>query len=122
MIKAITSIDAYNLIEILDNAFLIDVRTENEWKQSGIPNIKNSISVTYDPYNELEFIDLIEKNIENKETDIFFICRSGVRSFNAATLMEFKGYKNCYNIEDGFEGSKAGLGWVKNNLPHIYKI
>jgi hypothetical protein len=71
MIKAITSIDAYNLIEILDNAFLIDVRTENEWKQSGIPNIKNSISVTYDPYNELEFIDLIEKNIENKETDIF---------------------------------------------------
>lgn len=48
---------------------------------------------------------------------IFFLCRSGYRSFIAANFVANMGYKNCYNISDGFEGNNQDKGWKQNNLP-----
>ncbi|ARD86528.1 sulfurtransferase [Rickettsia sp. MEAM1 (Bemisia tabaci)] len=35
----------------------------------------------------------------------------------AANFMANIGYKNCYNIIDGFEGNLQNKGWKQNNLP-----
>ena len=55
---------------------------------------------------------------------LFFICRSGSRSFHAAKFLAYSGYNYCYNVSDGFEGDKNSLnqrstinGWKFNNLP-----
>ena len=120
MVKSILSNDAYKLLLGLDNAFLIDVRTNNEWKEDGVPKFKNVIFITYSPYNLDGFIEEIFDKINDKECEIFFICRSGKRSFISASLIQNHGYKNCHNIQDGFCGSEVGLGWIKNNLPYRF--
>ncbi len=50
-------------------------------------------------------------------SNIFFLCRSGHRSFSAATFIAQMNYENCYNIIDGFEGNNCNIGWKQNNLP-----
>jgi rhodanese-related sulfurtransferase len=52
------------------------------------------------------------------------ICRSGVRSRDAAIALTRAGYGPCYNVADGFEGPKdeaghrgARGGWKAAGLP-----
>ena len=53
-----------------------------------------------------------------------FICRSGVRSNNAASLASEAGFTACYNVLEGFEGDpdadahrgRKG-GWRFHGLP-----
>jgi rhodanese-related sulfurtransferase len=58
-----------------------------------------------------------------KETKVFFLCRSGARSDQAAEEFSSLGYQ-CFNIEHGFEGdlnddNQRGTvnGWKASNLP-----
>ncbi len=121
MVQSILSNDAYKLLNGFDNSFLIDVRTDDEWKEYGVPELKNIIFVTYSSYDSEVFIQEILSRINNsKESKFFFICRSGKRSLISALLLENYGYKNCYNIQDGFCGSEIGVGWIKNNLPYRF--
>lgn len=70
-----------------------------------------------------------------KPDDIILItCRSGTRSAVAANQMAAAGFKNVYNITDGFEGDMvedpqslyAGQrlknGWKNSGIPWTYKI
>ena len=66
---------------------------------------------------------VLKANI-NKTDNLFFICRSGWRSLNAAKCLTSSGFTNCFNVSDGFEGKlnqdgNRSLvdGWQFNNLP-----
>lgn len=72
--------------KLSDGAVLIDVRTEEEYKQG---NIKNSINI---PLNEIETLDY------EKDTVIIVYCRSGARSKNAANVLINNGYTNVYDF------------------------
>ena len=39
-----------------------------------------------------------------RDAPLYFICRSGNRSRNAAILATQAGYRTCFNVEFGFEG------------------
>lgn len=56
--------------------------------------------------------------VPDKSSTLLFLCKSGGRSQQAAIEMTALGYKNCYNISDGFEGSLDSkmIGW-KATLP-----
>jgi rhodanese-related sulfurtransferase len=119
-------------------AVLVDVRTRAEWSFVGVPDL-NSIgkrillqewqgfpSGQVDP----QFADRLAEQLEtagvNKDSEIFFICRSGGRSKSAATAMAAKGYSRCRNVADGFEGHLdsrrhrgAAGGWKAAGLPWI---
>ncbi len=57
-----------------------------------------------------------------------FLCRSGGRSHHAAALATHEGFRECYNVLEGFEGDRdasghrntvggwraAGLPWVQS--------
>ena len=47
-----------------------------------------------------------------KDSNIYFICKSGMRSNLAANMIENEGYKSLFNVEDGFT-----LGWKPKGLP-----
>ena len=47
-----------------------------------------------------------------KESNIYFICKSGARSNLAANMIKIEGYKSLFNVEDGFT-----LGWKPKGLP-----
>ena len=46
------------------------------------------------------------KNIVKPEDTILIMCRSGGRSAKSVDKLAKAGYKNVYNITDGFEGDK----------------
>ena len=59
-----------------------------------------------------------------KDAALYFICRSGSRSRNAAIEATAGGYAHCYNVEDGFEGNLSPEGhrgtagsWKAEGLP-----
>jgi rhodanese-related sulfurtransferase len=69
----------------------------------------------------------IENEILDKNSQIFFMCKTGGRSLDAAIFAtEIGGYKNCFNITNGFEGdanenNQRGKinGWKALNLPWL---
>lgn len=125
LVQNICSKEAYNMLVSNNNTFLVDVRTEEEWKNVGVPSLSNKNNVIFlswqlSPFMELnkDFEDRFLSIMDDKMSNIiFFLYRSGHRSLMAANFMANLGYKNCYNIIDGFEGNLQNKGWKQNNLP-----
>jgi rhodanese-related sulfurtransferase len=118
---------------------LIDVRTRAEWAFVGLPDLqkvgKRVLTVEWQtsPESSVDtaFADRLVKVLDaagaGKDTELFFICRSGGRSRMAAEAMANAGYRRCRNVADGFEGpldanrhrgriagwKAAGLDWVQ---------
>ena len=72
----------------ISNYIILDVRTEEEYKQG---RIKNSILI---PDYEIE--NVLNK-VPDKDTYIFVYCRSGSRSKKATLKLNDMGYKNVYD-------------------------
>ncbi|MFO8090778.1 MAG: rhodanese-like domain-containing protein [Desulfatiglandaceae bacterium] len=112
------SIEAYDMLNTVPDSYLVDVRTRAEYQFVGHP-----ITAYHFPYmflsNELfkngedyiyrfdvknkAFIEEIGK-IFKKTDNLLVLCRDGSRSTAAAVELSEAGFKNIYNIEDGFEG------------------
>ena len=131
-VQQVTSIECFNKLSKISNSYLIDVRTKPEWEFIGVPDLfslnKKTLFISWHKYPEMNINNNFEKQIilaNIKINDnIFLICRSGGRSFNAAKHLASNGYIHCYNVSDGFEGDKNSLnqrstinGWKYNNLP-----
>ena len=131
-IKNISSRECFEKLSIEVNSQLIDVRTKPEWIYVGVPDLssinKKVIFVSWQVYPEMgtnKFFEnqILESNIK-KNNNLYFICRSGNRSNNAAEFLTSRGFSNCFNVIDGFEGKlnhecqRALIdGWQFNNLP-----
>lgn len=126
---ALLPAEAYQVWKTLPGAKLVDVRTRAEWDWVGrIPGAVEIELLTY-PGNRPNpsFLAELERQVE-KDAPVLFICRSGGRSHNAALLALQAGYRECYNVLEGFEGDKdeqghrntrggwrvAGLPWIQN--------
>ena len=118
------------------NSILVDVRTSVEWNFVGLPDLsklqKDIVLLEWQQYPAMnvnsafitELSSLIEKVGGDQDTEIYFLCRSGVRSKSAAIAMTNEGFKNCFNVAGGFEGGHneqkhRGLlnGWKASDLP-----
>lgn len=104
---------------------LVDVRTIPEWQSVGMPDISSTkgafapVSWKIAPNMVLntEFANQIAETGIDKSTPIFFLCRSGGRSLDAAVTMTQAGYTCCFNVTGGFEGGSDNIGWKAANLP-----
>ena len=72
-----------------DGAVLLDVRPPDEYLQGHIPGSKNV---------PLQSISKVAGMIDNKSTPIFVYCLGGVRSRQAAAILQQMGYTNVKNI------------------------
>ncbi len=120
------------------NTVLVDVRTKAEWSYVGIPDLdalgKEVIKVEWLAFPEMsvnpEFTGELFSQFGDRFPDqIFFICRSGVRSLDAAeyvsdVIAEIGRATVCVNVEQGFEGDLDDKkhrgtknGWKKSGLP-----
>jgi rhodanese-related sulfurtransferase len=107
-------------------AILIDVRTKVEFSFIGHP-----INAIHIPWKEApdwqvnpDFISTAQQYIDDTNTPILLLCRSGARSLAAANVLAEKGYQNLINISEGFEGDLDAQkhrgtlgGWRYHNLP-----
>ncbi|QAT39016.1 rhodanese-like domain-containing protein [Clostridium sp. JN-9] len=89
--KKITAIEVKDMINTPSSeALIIDVRTPSEYKQGHIPK---SINIPLQILKD----EVIHKNI-NKSTKIIVYCQRGIRSENAAEILEQLGYNNVYSL------------------------
>jgi len=122
--------EAYELLQQVPGAKLVDVRSRAEWDWVGrIPGAVEIELLTYPGSRpNAGFMQELQQAIDVDESGpLLFICRSGARSHNAATLAHQAGYE-AYNVLEGFEGDKdasghrntkggwraAGLPWVQS--------
>lgn len=123
---------AWDLLKADPESVLVDVRTDAEWHYVGGPDLasikKTVIKLEWRTLPEMDlnesFAERLASLITDKDTNILFLCRTGGRSGEAAALMTELGYKNCYNIIDGFEGAvdprghRGNItGWKASHLP-----
>lgn len=124
--------DAWNALSQKENAQLVDVRTQAEWAFAGVPSLdtisKTPKTISWKFYPQFsvnpDFVSQLEAAIPDKLTPLYFLCKTGGRSTDAAIAATAAGYAQCYNIEGGFEGDinsnhQRGQvnGWKASRLP-----
>ncbi len=122
----VTPVEAHHLFTSA-GAKIIDVRSGFEHEYIG--RVPGSSLVVWKQWPSGEFNPrfLPELRQECSSDDIvLFLCRSGVRSHSAAAVAAEAGYRQAFNILEGFEGdlneqSQRGHlgGWRKAGLPWI---
>ena len=108
-------------------AKLVDVRTKPELQYVG--RIPGATTVEWQTYPggkpNPEFLAELAA-LAPKDQPVMFICRSGARSHSAAEAAMRAGWKETYNVLEGFEGDKDAQehrntvgGWRKAGLPWV---
>ena len=137
-VQQIDSLTAYEMLKNNKNSILVDVRSTEEFNLVGIVEANSfnnrMILLPWQSYQDgqqnPDFLSILKNKINiffNENTSdisLIFICRSGARSNYSANYLANLGYKNCFNIIDGFEGKMNSNnqrsminGWKYNNLP-----
>ena len=133
-----------------NKVLFIDVRTPEELYFVGYPTVidkniplilidygrfkrnKNGKTLKYaDRPNKkflADFKDTLKERGLGKDAPVILMCRSGHRAAKAAKILNNAGYKNVYNLDQGFEGDKDAQkhrtvnGWKNAGLPYTYKV
>jgi len=122
---ALTPFEAHDVLQNLQQAVLVDVRTSAELALVGrIPNVMNIEWAFYPGMvaNE-DFPAQLEAAVA-KDAVVIFMCRTGGRSNNAASVAKQLGFAEAYNMLEGFEGKPNDEkqrtlinGWRHAGLP-----
>jgi rhodanese-related sulfurtransferase len=127
---ALTPQEAFEVLQANAQALLVDVRTKAELELVGrIPGALNVEWAFYpgmvanENFAEQLAAELNNRNV-GKDSVLIFLCRTGGRSNNAATVAASLGYSQAYNTLEGFEGEANAdkqrtliNGWKHAGLP-----
>jgi rhodanese-related sulfurtransferase len=106
MIENLDPKQAWTVLQENSAAVLIDVRTAIEHGFVGHP--PNAIHVAWKEFPGMQlndqFVEHVQQHAPDKSVPVLLLCRSGVRSVDAAKALEANGYQHLINILDGFEG------------------
>ena len=142
----VTAEEAYDMWKANpDHAYILDVRTPEEFYFVGHAEMARNIPVGFIKYqwdaekNEPvfapnpDFISSVQSNCTIDDT-LLLVCRSGGRSALAVNALAEAGFQNTYNIIDGMEGDKVEdpgsafhgkrmkNGWKNTGLPWTYDV
>ena len=137
-IQAVSVEDTWTRLKSDTRSVLIDVRTIAEWAYVGLPDLsaigKQPVLVEWQGFPDnrpnTAFVERVVEALTplgaDRESELFFICRSGQRSLKAAQAMAAAGYMHCRNVADGFEGPLDAdrhrgqlVGWKAKGLPWV---
>jgi rhodanese-related sulfurtransferase len=108
-----TNIDYADLKKLMANgAVLVDIRTAQEWKHTGVIAGSNNLSffLANGKMNP-DFVPQLQLLVK-VDDHLIVMCRSGRRSGVASDFLTSKlGYKNVYNVKNGI------MGWIKAGYP-----
>jgi len=115
--------EAYALMQA--GVRLVDVRTRAELYWVG--QVPGSLFVEWSSYPSgqvnANFLEELAA-VASRNDPVMFLCRSGNRSHYAAMLATQAGWRECYNVLEGFEGDRDASehrasinGWKVAGLP-----
>lgn len=76
---------------------LVDVRTPGEHAKGAI---ENSVNINY---HDRDFAEQVAGKLD-KNKPVMLYCAGGVRSAKAAKILEKQGFKEIYDLENGYGG------------------
>ncbi len=142
----VTSNEAYSKwVSAPDDVKIIDVRTPEEYIFIGHAEMAWNIPFAYQTYEwdaekkhfsmkpNADFVSQV-KELFKLDDIILVTCRSGGRSAISVNMLAAEGFKNVYNITDGFEGDKVKdpdnlyhgkrmkNGWKNSDVPWTYGL
>lgn len=94
---------------------IIDIRTEAEWRQSGVVPGSHLLTLfddarrVVDPEGWLKKV----KKLVPPDKPVILICRSGNRTAPAARFLSESGYITVYNVTNGI------IPWIRDGLPLV---
>ncbi|MEW2913498.1 rhodanese-like domain-containing protein [Leisingera sp. JC11] len=92
---------------------LVDIRTPQEWRASGVPVGSHQIDM-----RRSDFIEALQAAAgPDPSAPVALICARGVRSARMTLALAEAGYTNVIDVPEGMLGSAAGPGWIAGNLP-----
>lgn len=124
--------ESWQALEADANAQLVDVRTHAEWVFAGMPNLESigksvkAISWKFYPNYDLnpQFLEQLEAAVPDKTVPVYFLCKTGGRSTDAAIAATNAGYTHAFNVAQGYEGDfntfhqrGSTTGWKASALP-----
>lgn len=108
---ALTPAEAWEVLQLAPGSRIVDVRTRAEWDWVGrIPGAVEIEWLTYPGNQPNPHFTTQLKHQVDPESLVMFICRSGVRSHAAAVSAIEAGFRDAYNILEGFEGDRDANG------------
>lgn len=128
----VAAAEAWERLSQDPKAQLVDVRTVAEWNFVGLPDLsavgRRVICIEWQGFptgaRNPGFVAEATAALPDKEAPVFLLCRSGARSRAAAMALTEAGFRQAFNIADGFEGqpdqdSHRGTvnGWKAADLP-----
>ena len=132
MVENVPPKQVWEALQENPNAQLVDVRTDVEWQFVGVPDLvsigKQAVLVSWQTYPAMTLNTNFTQHLKDTgftpEHHIYFICRSGQRSYAAAEAAQAAGFPHAFNVAEGFEGAvdadgHRGImeGWKAAGLP-----
>jgi len=122
---ALLPAEAHRLMQV--GARLVDVRTQPELLYVG--RVPGALALEWQTYPgnqpNPQFLEELAA-LTDKDEPLMFLCRSGGRSHAAAQAATQAGWRECYNVLEGFEGDRDEAqhrgtvgGWRKAGLPWV---
>jgi rhodanese-related sulfurtransferase len=95
-------------------AVLIDIRTPEEWKETGVAEGAVTIDM-----NDPMFISKFQQAIGGDKTKpVALICRTANRTRTVQSALIQQGvHTRVMNVEGGMIGNSADKGWIAHGLP-----
>ncbi len=92
---------------------LVDIRTPEEWKDTGVPDGALRLDMT-SPAFEARLAGL---RTENPGKPIAIICRTGSRTRKVQEALSSRGWTNIVDVRGGMLGDGRNKGWLDEGLP-----
>jgi rhodanese-related sulfurtransferase len=115
--QQITKMDAPTAHEkaLKGELLLVDIRTPEEWKETGVPTSAHAITMHQD--GKVFLSSLLNAAGGSSKLPVALICRTGSRSTALAGPLVKAGFPNVINVVEGVVGGPRGTGWIKRGLP-----
>lgn len=97
---------------------LIDIRTPEEWKQTGVAPGAKRVNLNNPKGGDGFMAEILAALDQDKSRPVALICRTGSRTAMAQRFLEANGFSQVFDVSEGMAGNmSAGPGWVRRGLP-----
>ena len=108
---ALLPAEAQAMLQQNPNAKLVDVRSRAELDFVG--RVPGSVEIEWKSYPGMlpnaGFLEQLTRQVP-QDSPVLFLCRSGGRSHETAAAAAQAGYREAYNVLEGFEGDRDTQG------------
>lgn len=96
-----------------DEVLLLDIRSRDEWKETGLARGSLPISM-----HEQGFGKRLQE-VFNLGKPVALICATGGRTAHVISILEKNGIKDVIDVSEGMMGNKRGSGWIAKRMPIV---